>query len=116
MGFLVDGPRDELFAAAGFTGDEHGRVRRRYSLNERQYLSQGGRRPDDLLEHRRTVDFFAQRQVLVANPVLPSLAVVDVGRGGVPAHNATVLVTKRAIADEEPSVHAIVTPGPLFVL
>src|SRR4029077_6236623 len=46
---LVDGPRDQLLATAGFTGDEHGRVGHGHLLDECQDATQRYGRSDDLL-------------------------------------------------------------------
>jgi hypothetical protein len=74
------------------------------------------RRPDDLLEHRRTVDLFAQRDVLVANSIFGTFAIVDVGGRGIPPHNAAVVIAQGPISDQEPAILAVVAPGSLFVL
>src|SRR5262249_6211712 len=70
------------------------------------------RRPDDLLEHRRLVQFFAESERLLVGALLGPLAIVDVGCRGVPADDASLLVAERRVADEVPQVLAVVTTRP----
>ena len=62
---------------------------------------------DDLLEHRRAIDLFAQREVLASDAVFSSLAVVDVSSGGIPADDMAVVVAERVVADQEPTILSV---------
>ena len=72
------------------------------------------RRPDDFLEHGCATDFFAQRQILVVDLLFSPLAVVDIGTGGVPSHDASVTVDERLVLDEKPSVLPVLETRPHF--
>jgi hypothetical protein len=50
------------------------------------------------------------------DPLFRALALVNVGRGGIPADDPTALVAEWAVADEKPSVLAVVASRALFVL
>ena len=116
MRLLVDGSRDQLLAAAGFAQDQDRGIGGGDLVDQREHASQGRRRPDDFLEHRRAIDLFAQRDVLVANPVFRLLAIVDVRRRRVPSDDVSVPVAHGTISDQEPAIVAVVTSGSLFVL
>ncbi len=62
---------------------------------------------DDLLEHRGAIDLFAQGEVLASNTVFGSLAVVDVGSGGIPADDVAVVVPNRVVADQNPAILSV---------
>ena len=81
---LVDGSRDELLSRARLprtrTVESVGatlEIRASTALERRRCA-------DDLLEHRGAVDFLTQRDVLLDDPLLRCLAVLDVGRDDIP--------------------------------
>jgi len=80
----------------------------------REYSPKWFGRADDFFEHGGPYDVFAQRNVFVAHPVFRSLAIVDVGSRGIPAHETLLFVAERAVTDEEPTVLAILPPCALF--
>ncbi len=73
-------------------------------------------RCDFLLEHRRAIDLFAQRDVLIASPLFRAFTIVDVGGRAVPADDAALFVAQGTVPDEEPSILSIVPSGALLVL
>src|SRR6266481_9198452 len=112
----VDGSRDQLLAGAGFAQNQDRGIGGGDLVDKREHASQGPRRPDNFLKHRRAIDLFAQRDVLVADPVFGLLPIVDVRRRRVPSDDVSVPVTHGAIPDQEPAILAVVTSGSLFVL
>src|SRR5439155_834413 len=116
MRLLVDGSRDQLLAGAGFAQNQYRGIGGGDFVDQREHASQGRRRPDDFLEHRRAIDLFAQRDVLVADPIFRLLAIVDVRRRRVPSDNVSVLIAHGTIPDQKPTIMAVVTSGSLFVL
>jgi hypothetical protein len=69
-----------------------------------QHGPERGRRADDLLEHRRAIDLFAQREILAQDAVFGALALVDVSPGGIPPDDMAVVVANRVVADQEPAI------------
>ena len=108
----VNGASDQLLPGAGLAGDEHRRIGRRHLGDLRQDSPQRAGRADDLLEHRRPGDLLAQGEVLLANAVLRLHALVDVGAGDIPADHASPPVAEGIVADEEPTIRAVVPAQP----
>src|SRR5262249_23732818 len=73
---FVDRPRDELLPRSRLSRDEDGRVRRRNPGYARSDRPEAGRRPDDLLEHRRLVDFLTESEGFLVGALLGPLPVV----------------------------------------
>jgi hypothetical protein len=61
-------------------------------------------RPDDLFEHGRAIDLFAQLEILAPGALLGTLAIIDVGSGGIPAADIAGGIANRVVADQEPPV------------
>ena len=61
----MNGTGDELLPRSRLSGDENGRVGRCHARDVLEDPPELGRRPDDLLEHRRLVELLAEREVLV---------------------------------------------------
>jgi len=61
----VNRPRDKFFSRAGLAGDEHGRIAAGDLGHTRQHRRQCWRAADNLLEHRRFVDFFPEGDILL---------------------------------------------------
>src|SRR5262249_40687747 len=80
----------------------------------RQDGLQGRRDPDDLLEHEGGVEFFTQRDVLVAEPLFRLLPVLDVGSGYVPASDAALVVSQGVAPDEKPAILAVLAEDSRF--
>src|SRR6266436_9518976 len=83
------------------------RIRRRHLGHVRQNCPKRRRGADDLLEHRRAIDLFAQREVLASDAVFGPLAVVDVGSCRIPADDIAVVVAERAVAGQEPTILSV---------
>ena len=111
---LVDRPGDELFAGAGLPGDQHGRFGRRDLRQVGEHGPERRRRADDLLEHRRAVDVFAQREIFVAHAIFGALAIVDVGFRCIPADDTAVGVANGVVADQEPTILPVVAARALL--
>src|SRR5471030_2078825 len=103
----MNGPRDEFFAGAGLAGDQHGRIATGDLRHLRQDGGQRWRAADNLLEHRRLVDFFSQRHVLLLQPLLGLLAIVNIGAGDIPADDLTLVATYRVVAGQKPTITSI---------
>ena len=73
-------------------------------------VCRGARSSDDLLEHRCLVDFFAQRDVLVLEPLLGLLAILDIGRGDIPTREASLFIPQRVIAEKKPAILPVFSP------
>ena len=106
----MDRAGDELLPGAGLAGDEYRRVGRRDLRHAREHRAQRWRGAHDLLEHRRPVDLLAEREVLVAHPLLGALAIIDVGARRKPANDAAVGVAQRRAAAEDPPILSIWSP------
>jgi hypothetical protein len=65
----------------------------------RQHPPQRFGGPNDLLEHRRAIDLFAQRKIFASDALFGSLAVIDVSSCGIPADDIAVVVANRIVAD-----------------
>src|SRR6185295_739513 len=91
----------------GLASDQHRGIGRRHLGYLRQNRAKPWRSADDLLEHRRAIDLFAQREVLAADAVFGSLEVVDVRSRGIPADDVAVMVPNRDVADQKPQILAI---------
>ena len=88
----MNGARDQLLARPGLTQNEHCGIDRSHFRDLLQYLAERFRRTNDFLEHRRVIDFLAQRQIFFLDSLFSLLAVLDVGSCRVPANDASVFV------------------------
>src|SRR5882762_7564147 len=112
----MNGASNQLFAGSGLTQDQDRGNRGGHLLDLREYSPKWFGGADDFFEHGGPYDVFAQRNVFVAHPVFRSLAIVDVGSRGIPAHETPLFVAERVVTDEEPTVLAILPPCALFDL
>src|SRR5712671_901664 len=110
----MNGPRDELFAGAGFAGDQH----RRIAAGDLRHLRQDGgqrrRTADNLFEHRGLVDFLSQRHVFLLQSLFSSLAVFDISSGNIPTRNLPLFVAQGAVTGQKPAVTSIALAKPHF--
>src|SRR6185295_12901835 len=81
LGSFVNGTSDELFACAGFPGNQNGGVRRTDFGNSRKNGLQRPRSADNFLEHRSLVDLLAKGDVFLSQSLFSLLAVFNVGPG-----------------------------------
>src|SRR5258705_37324 len=70
----------------------------------------------NLLEHRCRVDFLPQRNVFVPELLLSLLAILDIGRRGIPAYEAPLFIPNRIKANKKPSILPVFSPVPRFDL
>src|ERR1700733_239341 len=111
----MNGARHKFLAGTGFAGDQNAGIGWRDLGDAREHVSEWCRSSDDLLEHRRLVDFFAQRNIFFLEPLLGPLAVIDIGPRGIPPRDAPLLVRYRDQAIVEPAILSVVSPEPCFV-
>src|SRR5262249_32571164 len=100
-------------------GHEHGGVGSRHLRYAVEDALEGGRRPDDLLEHRGSIDLVPEDEVLRQEPILESpelrlgpLSVFDVGEEDVPAGDLAARIAQRKPANLKPAVNAVESPDP----
>src|SRR6266404_3044828 len=110
----MNGPRDEFFAGTGFAANQNGRIAAGDLGHSRQDGGQSRRGADNLLEHRRLVDFFSQRHVFLLKSLFSSLAVVDISAGNIPTRNLPLFVAQGAVTGQKPSVTSIALAKPHF--
>jgi hypothetical protein len=103
----VDRARHEFFAGSRFPVDEHRRVAGRDLRHASQNFLQRGRRSDNLLEHRRLVDFFSKSDVFLFQSLLSSLPVFNIGTRPVPSRDLPFVVAHRVEANLKPSIASV---------
>src|ERR1700746_597436 len=108
------GAGDEFLSSSGFAQYEDSGIGWRHLCHLRQHAAKWFRRPNDLFEHRRTVDFFAQHEIFILRPFLAAFAIVDVGSRCIPTHEFFLFVAERVVTDEEPTILAILSQRSLF--
>src|SRR5580704_10541205 len=101
--------RYQFLASAGLAGDQNAGVGWRDFGNVREHLFQGHRTSHNLLEHGCFVELFAQRNILVLEPLLRRLAILDIGSGDIPAAEASVFIPKRVPASEKPAIFPVLS-------
>src|SRR5208282_6780725 len=92
-----------LFACSRFARDKDRGITRCNFGNAREYAFQSRRCSNDLFKHRGFVDFFTQSDVFAAKPLFRPLAILDVRRGNIPAHNLSVFVVQWVVTSQEPA-------------
>src|SRR4030081_258952 len=103
----MNGPRDELFAGAGFAGDQHRRIGAGDPGHLREDGCQRGRAADNLFEHRGLVDFFSKGNVLLLQFVLVSFAILDVGTCDVPTNELSLVISERVVTKQKPAIRSV---------
>src|SRR5713226_1853274 len=111
----MNGPSNQLFAGSGFAQNEYGGLRRFNLRDVCQHPPKGFGGPHDLLEHRRAIDLFAQREIFASDPLFGLLAVFDVGPCRIPTNNAPLLVPQRVVADKKPAILPVTPPYSLLI-
>src|ERR1700746_450663 len=110
----VDPACNKLFASSRLTRYEHRRITWRDLGNAREHRLQCGRSSNDLLKHRCLVDFFAESDVFLLQPLFISFAVVDIGASGIPTQDLSLLVAHGVVTNQKPAVASIALPQPPF--
>ena len=100
----VDRASHKFLTGSRFAGDQNGRICGSNFGYTRENRVQGGRNPHDLLKHRCPIDFFAQRNVLVLEPLLSLFVILDIGRREIPTNNTSLLISHRVIAQKKPAI------------
>src|SRR5258706_3909951 len=108
------GAGDEFFSSSGLTQYENSRISWRDLCDSRQHAAKRLGRSNDLFEHRRTNDFFAQHQIFILCPLFIAFAVVNVSAGCIPADDFSVFIPQRVALDKKPTIPAVLPPRPLF--
>ena len=108
----VNRPGHEFFPRARLARNEHRRVAPRDLRYAREHRLQRRRGPDDLLEHRRRVNFLPQRDVFLLQSLLGSLAIVNIGQRHIPTHDPSVVVAHRIVARQKPAIASISVAQP----
>src|SRR6266436_5484 len=111
----MNGPSNQLLAGSGFAQNEYGGIRRCDLRDLCQHPPKGFGGPHDLLEHRRAIDLFAQREIFASDPLFGLLAVFDVGPCRIPANHVSLLVPQRVVADKKPAILPVAPPYSLLI-
>src|SRR6266478_3841877 len=101
---FVDGTGDQFLTRTRLTGNQNCRIGRRYLCYISKYCLQRRRGPDDLLEHRCVIDFFAQSNVLVLDSLFSLLAIFDIGRRDIPANDVSFFISHWVMAEKKPAI------------
>src|SRR6266853_5440960 len=112
----VNRPRDEFLSRAGLAGDEHRRIAASDLAHAREHRRQRWRGADNLLEHRRFVDFLSQGDVFLLESLFGGLAIVDIGTGDIPADGLAPLIANRVGTSQKPAVTSIALSQPQLQL
>ena len=108
--------RDEFLPCAGLAGDEHRRVAASDLARAREHSHQRRRGTNDLFEHRGFVDFLSQGDVFLLEPLLGSLAIVDIGTSDIPADNLSLVIAHWVGTSQKPAVTSIALAQPQLQL
>src|SRR5260370_42359692 len=98
---------DELLSRAGLAADEHRRIAAGDLARAREHPRQRRRGADNLLEHRRSVDFLSQGDVFLLESLLGGLAIVYIGTPDIPAADLTLVIANRVGTSQKPAVTSI---------
>src|SRR4029077_18170005 len=96
--------RDEFFPRAGLAGDEHRRIADGDLADTRESRHQRGRGADNLLEHRRCVDFLSQGDVFLLESLLGVLAIIDIRTADIPVDDLSLVIANRFGTSKKPAV------------
>src|SRR5258707_606446 len=108
--------RDEFFPRAGLAGDEHRRIAAGDLAHTRESPHQRRRGADNLLEHRRFVDFLSQSDVFLLESLLGVLAIIDIRTGDIPADDLSLVIANRVGTSQKPAVTPIALAQPQLQL
>src|SRR5690349_11734705 len=100
----MDRACNKLLACSRLTRYENCGITWRDLGNTREHRLQCGRSPNDLLKHRCFVDFFAESDVFLLQPLFISLAVVDISASGIPTQDFSLLVAYGVVTNQKPAV------------
>ena len=109
------GASDQLFPRSRFSRNQAGRIRGRNFRHLCQHSPQGFGGANDLLKHRRALDLFAQRDVLISQAIFGLFMIFNVRSCPEPLDNVSVLIEQRVTANQEPSIPPIFSAQPLSI-
>src|SRR6266446_9830392 len=104
---LMNGPRDQFFSRAGFAQKQNGGIGGSHLGHLSKHFPKRFRRTDDVLEHRIPIYLLAQRKILVTCSLFHSDAFMNIGTGGIPASQLSLLIVEGVVPNEEPTVLVI---------
>src|ERR1700676_2830815 len=100
-------PRDKFFAGTGFAANQNRRIAAGDLGHSRQDRGERGRGADNLFEHRGLVDFLAKGNVFLPQPLLGSLAILDIGTSEGPPNELSLVVSDRVVTNQEPAIRSV---------
>ncbi len=106
----MNGAGNQFLARASLPGDQNAGVGRSHLGYPGKHRLQGRRNSHDLLEHRCLVEFFTQRNVLVLESFLSLLALLDIGRRGIPTCEAALFIPNRIKPEKKPAILTVFSP------
>src|SRR5580704_4259882 len=115
-GPFVDCSRDQLLPGSRFAQNQHRGIGCGHSVHGFQYLPKRLGGADNLLKHQGVVELLAKSDVLVPCSLFISLPLVDVGSGSIPTYNASLLIAKGVVVNEEPSIQTVFPQSALLDL
>src|SRR5258708_715721 len=77
--------------------------------NLAEHFTKRFRGANNFLKHRVAIDLLAQRQVFVACSLFRTNAVINVCSGRVPADYFVLLITKRIVTNQKPTIFPVLT-------
>src|SRR4029077_1911257 len=114
LGAIMNSAGNEFLSSSGFAQYEDSGICWRHLCHLRQHAAKWFGRPNDLFEHRGTVDFFTQHEIFIVRPFLAAFAVVNVRCRCVPANNVALLIEEWVVSDEEPTIPPILPEHAIF--
>src|SRR5260370_21452860 len=108
------GASDQLFSRSSFSRNQDGRIGRRNFRHLPQHSPQSFGGANDLLKHRRVLDFLSQRDVFAARSFFVPLAIVDIGSRRIPANDLSGLVQQWVVPNQKPSILAVLPQRSVF--
>src|SRR5579863_831098 len=112
----MDSAGDQFLAGTCLAQNQNCGIRRRHfgdlAKNSTQFL----RGTHDVFEHRVPIDLLAQRQVFVACSLFRTNAVINVCSRRVPADDFVLLIAKRVVTNQEPTILSVLTQCSLLDL
>src|SRR5580658_6654059 len=107
---------NQFLACAGLARDQNSGIRGSDFGHAGKHRSESRRSSNNFLEHRRFIDFLAQRNVLLLQSLFRSFAIINVNRRDNPTRNASQLIFQRLVTEEEPTILAVMSKHSCFGL
>src|SRR5215472_11867677 len=100
----MDCSRDQFLSGSGFAQDQDRGIGGSHFLHRLQNPSKRLGGADNLLKHERLIELLAKSDVLIPRSLFISLSLVDIDTRRIPTHDASLLIPKRVVLNEEPSI------------